>query len=501
MGAGRITLEERLAGAVWGHLVGDAVGVPYEFTGPRDPAAVQFGATGTWGRPAGTWSDDGALMLALLDSLLGSDRGGRPSFDLDDQARRALAWECDGAYTPDHEGRFDIGNATAAALRRLREGVPAVDAGPADERSCGNGSLMRILPVALVGRDHSPARLIDEAHLASRVTHGHARCQVACAVYSIAVAGLLRGQEPGTALSWAFAETFRLYVEERGYEAHGVALEELRAWTGRGGSTFVPDAFWSAWDAFAGAAGYADSIRRAVAYGNDTDTTAAIAGGLAGARWGWGSIPVAWRRGMRGQDVARPLVDALVETTGARTTRSHPLRVDEVRLADAPRLASATGRLGITFLPGKKRNGWTGSHWRDLDLDMARLNELGWDALYLLNEDRELAFCLVPEIEAVLREAGSPVLVRLPIPDPQVPTDDRAYDATVGEIVARLRAGESVVVACRGGLDRSGMTASCVLVEAGMAPAQAMALVQASRRGAITKDDQRDYVRAWPHVS
>ena len=57
-----MTREERLAGAVLGHLVGDAVGVPYEFTGPRDPATVEFGATGTWHKPAGTWSDDGALM-------------------------------------------------------------------------------------------------------------------------------------------------------------------------------------------------------------------------------------------------------------------------------------------------------------------------------------------------------------------------------------------------------------------------------------------------------
>src|SRR3954470_20302146 len=99
-------LPDRLAGAVWGHLIGDAVGVPYEFQPP--PAIVHFGATGTHDQPAGTWSDDGALMLALLDSLLSA------GFDADDQGRRAVAWADEGAYTPDGDGRFDIGGATAS---------------------------------------------------------------------------------------------------------------------------------------------------------------------------------------------------------------------------------------------------------------------------------------------------------------------------------------------------------------------------------------------------
>ena len=94
--------------------------------------------------------------------------------------------------------------------------------------------------------------------------------------------------------------------------AHLDALDELEAWTGRSGRGYVIDSFWSAWDAFAGAADYADTIRRAVAYGSDTDTTAAIAGGLAGARWGWEAIPLEWRRGMRGRDIVTPLVDGLV---------------------------------------------------------------------------------------------------------------------------------------------------------------------------------------------
>ena len=117
---------------------------------------------------------------------------------------------------------------------------------------------------------------------------------------------------------------------------------------------------------------------------------------------------------MRGQAVAGAIVDRLVERNGARTSRSCPLRVDVVPLDGTPGLddEGAAGRLGITFLPGKKRDGWTGPHGRDLDL--ARLREDGWDALCLLNEDRELERCLVPEIEAVFGDAGTQVLVTNP---------------------------------------------------------------------------------------
>ena len=362
-----------------------------------------------------------------------------------------------------------------------------------------NGSLMRILPLALVGRDWSPALLIARAHLASRVTHGHPRCQVACAVYCVAVAGLLAGMAPAAALAWAFAENERLYHEERGYEAHLAALEELRSWTARGGRGFVTDSFWSAWDAFAGATDYADAIRRAVAYGNDTDTTAAIAGGLAGACWGWAAIPLEWRRGMRGREVAAPLVDALVGTIGnpqrVRTSTASPLRVDELDLRGTS--LEGGGRVGVTFLPGKKHDGWTGPHWRDLDLDLAQLRSLGVDALFLLVEDSELDDCLVPELPAVMAADG-PELVRFPIRDPRTPTDGIAYRAAVVDLLDRVRRGQFIAIACRGGIDRSGMTASCLPREAGLSSEDAIARVQGARKGSITIGEQQAYVRAWP---
>ncbi len=92
------------------------------------------------------------------------------------------------------------------------------------------------------------------------------------------------------------------------------ALAHLEAWPERQGRGSAWDSFWSAWEAFAGADSYRQAIERAVAYGNDTDTTAAICGGLAGIYWGIGGIPADWLAGMRGKDIVEPLVARLLET-------------------------------------------------------------------------------------------------------------------------------------------------------------------------------------------
>jgi ADP-ribosylglycohydrolase len=492
-----LILASRLAGGVWGHLVGDAMGVPYEFLAADRIGVVRWGRQGGWGVPTGTWSDDGSLMLALLDSLL------EAGFDPDDQGRRALAWADDGNYTPEREGRFDIGGTTNAAMAALRAGVPAIDAGPTTDHASGNGSLMRILPLALVGRDLPDRTLVERAHLASRVTHGHPRPQVACAAYVLVAARLLRWDEgepaPADALRAMLDEALAVLRAAYGADpvlaGHSAALDELEAWTDRSGRGYVIDSFWSAWDALVGAASVEEAIVRAIRYGHDTDTTAAIAGGLAGIRFGWEGIPVAWRRGMRGREEVTPLVDRLVATVEPRplTSTASPLRVDAIDLSGL----GLAGRVGITFLPGKKYPGWvTGRHWRDLDLDAARLHDVGVDRLVLLVQDKELHHCRVEDVADGLAAAGVE-LRRFPIPDPHLPEDDAAYRALIGELVAEVRAGRSVAFACRGGLDRAGMTAACFLVEAGLDPETAIDRVHRARRHSLTESPQLRYVRAW----
>jgi len=488
---------ERIEGAIWGHLVGDALGVPYEYRPPEAIGEVVFGARGTHGQPPGTWSDDGALMLALLDSLVAWDGdAGRVAvrFDPADQALRIRRWFEEGAYTPDGDGRFDVGKATRAAIEALQAGVPPEASGSLRPGGLGNGSLMRILPVALAGRGMDDATLVRWAAAASGVTHGAPLARAACALYVLLATRLLAApEEPAAALAGA-RDALRAEVAGTPLE---VATGDLLAWSRRTGGGHVADAFWSAWEVVEGAGSYGAAVTRAVQLGNDTDTTAAIAGGLAGIRWGIGGIPPAWLTAMRGRDLVGPLVDRLLARDGWRTSTTSPLRVDWVPLGDVPGLADTAGAVGMTLLPGKKRLGYSGPHWRDPAADARRLREVhGCGTFLLLVEDVDLAmsraWATVPSLEA----AGIRV-VRHPVPDLGVPGDPDAFRVTLDDVRACLRRGERVVVACRGGLGRTGTAVACLLVDGGVPPGEAIARVRAVRPGTVERPSQEAFVRAW----
>jgi ADP-ribosylglycohydrolase len=445
-------------------------------------------------------------MLALLDSLL--ERG----FDTADQARRAVAWESEGAYAPGGLV-FDIGNATGAALRALRGGIAPEQAGAVDAK--GNGSLMRILPLPLVLREVDERTLVEQALRASRLTHGSAEAQIACGLYVLIVRRLLAGEEDRGAVLAGARDGLRAALRTRGLPGSReasqpvgalAALDAFEAWPERHGSGRVVDSFWSAWDAFAAAGDYRSAVESAVALGNDTDTTAAIAGGLAGTYFGCTAVPLAWHRGLRDRHVPQRLVDRLVETdrsewggTPWSTSSSSPLRVDLMDLSGTS-LDGDGGRAGMTFLPGKRYLGYyKGPQWRDLDSDVASLRAQGVDVLLLLVEDHELERCRVAHISEAMAEYGI-TLVRHPVRDPLTPSDDAAYRRTVADVAQRVRAGASLAVACRGGLDRAGMTAACLLREAGLDAEAAIDRVHQARRHTLTMPEQLAYVRGWPHA-
>ena len=127
--------------------------------------------------PIGTWTDDGSQALVLLESLL--DRG---AFDPADFGKRLLRWAEGHMWVDGHV--FDMGGATGAALRNLRNGKPALQAGGTDASANGNGSLMRVLPLPLWHRGDD-GDLVRIARDQSRVTHGHLRSQVTCALYCL----------------------------------------------------------------------------------------------------------------------------------------------------------------------------------------------------------------------------------------------------------------------------------------------------------------------------
>ena len=170
---------------MFGLLVGDAVGVPYEFAPPAKlPPREQLEMTppddwvGAHFVPNGTWSDDGAQALALADSLLDCQ-----GLNLPDLANRFAQWQFEGRYAVDGIV-FDVGITTSEAIGNFRSGAAAHEAGPDNEMSNGNGSLMRVLPLALWHRGDDMA-LAHDAMAQSLVTHGHLRSQLCCALYCL----------------------------------------------------------------------------------------------------------------------------------------------------------------------------------------------------------------------------------------------------------------------------------------------------------------------------
>ncbi|MEO8353877.1 MAG: ADP-ribosylglycohydrolase family protein, partial [Chthoniobacteraceae bacterium] len=171
----RISLAQRKLGALWGSLVGDALGVPVEFLSReavrKNPVHGMRGF-GTHNQPPGTWSDDSSLLLCTVESL--AHRGG---FDATDLGQRFVRWESEGHWTP-HGRVFDIGIATSQALSRLAMGTAPEQSGGSDEYSNGNGSLMRIAPIALWFDNLPPNDLAATVHRASALTHRHPRSQM-----------------------------------------------------------------------------------------------------------------------------------------------------------------------------------------------------------------------------------------------------------------------------------------------------------------------------------
>lgn len=303
-------LEDRLRGGLLGLLVGDALGVPYEFKAPAElPGPEQLElcppegfARSHAGVPPGTWSDDGAQALCLLESLISTS-----TFDAEDFGQRLLRWYEAGHLAVDGLV-FDVGVQTADALRRLRLGSSAGPRSLAPVGSNGNGSLMRVLPLALWHRGDDAA-LVRDAFASSAVTHPHARARLCCALYCLWVRGLLRGREDAwpaavAALRSHLAGDPELTAE---LEFHVRPDDPPQG----AGSGYVVDSLRSARWAFERGS-YEAVVKAAIGLGRDTDTTAAIAGGAAGVRDGLGAIPQRFLAALRGRSLVEPLLDALV---------------------------------------------------------------------------------------------------------------------------------------------------------------------------------------------
>jgi protein-tyrosine phosphatase len=174
-----------------------------------------------------------------------------------------------------------------------------------------------------------------------------------------------------------------------------------------------------------------------------------------------------------------------------RTSQTHPLRIAEVRAEPG------FGRIGITFCPGKQDLlASTGAWSRDLDLDLDAIQRWGASVILTLVESEELRMLKVPHLGDAIQQRGIH-WCHLPIADFSTPTErfEQQWLATGPLIRQRLRAGEDVLVHCKGGLGRAGMMAARLLVELGVQPEEAIHRVRRARKGAIETPSQLALVR------
>lgn len=290
-------MEEKIKAVVIGNAIGDALGVPVEFCCReelKDKPITEMVGYGSYPVPPGAWSDDTSMTIAALDSLANG------SIDFEEIMDNFVKWcSCDD-YTPTGE-MFDIGRTCLAAIRKYltNDNLSAVQSGLNDEYSNGNGSLMRIHPFALMAHYNRKAHTEWEEFIekASSLTHAHERSKLACKIYTLVLFHLLDDpNKDSVALALRRAEChYRDSVEYNHYirlfdgDFFKTAEKEIRS-TG-----YVVDTLEAALWCLMTTSTYAECVLKAVNLGDDTDTVAAIAGGLAGALYGYDSIPQDWR--------------------------------------------------------------------------------------------------------------------------------------------------------------------------------------------------------------
>ena len=289
----------RYRGALLGLATGDALGTTLEFKPPGTfpPIGDMLGG-GSFSLDPGQWTDDTSLALCLADSLIE-----KHGFDPVDQLERYLRWYREG-YMSSTGICFDIGNTTWDALSRF-ERTHEPYCGPTDQRTAGNGSLMRLAPVPLFFAN-TPEKAIEMSGNSSRTTHGNIACVDACRYYGGLIAGAVVGSTKKDLLS-------QRYSPARGYWEKRPLIPEIDE-IARGsfkireppeimGSGHVTRALEAALWAFHNSDSFREGCLLAVNLGDDADTTGAIYGQLAGAYYGEDGVLEEWRSKLARRDL------------------------------------------------------------------------------------------------------------------------------------------------------------------------------------------------------
>jgi ADP-ribosyl-[dinitrogen reductase] hydrolase len=245
---------------------------------------------GTHSQPPGTWSDDSSLMFCLIESLC-------VGYDVEDIAKKFVKWYGSGYWTP--YGRvFDIGNATLEAIHRLQQGCEPIKAGGKTEYDNGNGSLMRILPLGYYLLEEKDVEIrFNIVKDVSSITHAHLRSIMACFIYTEIAIALIKGKTLNNAIDESRC-VFELMFKDNPEKIHfkrilDMQINRLPEKDIYSSGYVIHSLEASLWCLY-NSKSYKEAVLMAVNLGDDTDTTAAITGGLAGIIFGEESIPLEW---------------------------------------------------------------------------------------------------------------------------------------------------------------------------------------------------------------
>lgn len=300
------SMYDTIRACIFGHAVGDALGVPVEFQKRSELAmdpVIDMRGYGTYPVPAGSWSDDTSMTLCALDSLAGG------TIDHDAIMQNFVSWYTEGEFTPTGKV-FDIGMTCLDAIDNYRRGNTApLDCGLRELNTCGNGSLMRVIPFILYALYTQPdcdmKTLCKITAEGSMLTHAHPRAVIGCEIYAVILASIIKNHSLGHIQKDLNAYK-KLRVGNRElstYEAvldgtvKDLKIDEIR------GKGYILDSLEAALWCLYNTNSYSVCVLTAVNLGDDTDTTAAIAGGLAGALYGYDAIPEDWISGLIKSDM------------------------------------------------------------------------------------------------------------------------------------------------------------------------------------------------------
>lgn len=458
------SVRDRAWGALLGLAAGDAVGTTVEFKprGSFEPVTDMLGG-GPFELEPGQWTDDTSMALCLAESLI--DCCGH---DPADQMRRYVRWMNDGYFSAN--GRFfDIGITTRDQLRRFeRTGDPHDP--DIDDESAANGSLMRLAPVS-IRWSHDPDEVVAMAAASSRPTHSAARPVDACKVLAAMTAALIRG-EPWEAVS------------DPGFWTQGPLHPEVEAvargsWRGKGesaikGSGYCVAALEAAIWAVADANDFRDAILRATNLGDDADTTAAIAGQLAGARFGASGIQGSWLEILALRERIATLADGL---HGAATRHGDRWAFDEQFHA----WWVEPGQILAGEYPGSPDS--EHHEWK-----LTALADAGIETIIDLTRDTDGLRSYGKSWEELGRWRGRTLKrIHHPIIDCSVTTPE-GYDAINADIARELAVGRPVYVHCWGGVGRTGTVVGCWHVSQGTTASEALGRIAAARAGTRKAD-------------